>query len=114
MTQGFIFVFCGGSTLDVVKPNYNFVGAYEGIDVANGECVFFDHQLRRMTPRFTKPNRQGKFLGLIPWVESGKYVLDSGDVSTEEFLARLNEATALNPNTWFKTIEEIKDYVKGV
>ena len=110
MSDKFIFVFLDDFSVDVVSPKENLVGGYEGTDVANGVYAFFDEQLRKMVPRFAKPNREGKFFGLLHWVVSGEYELDSGTPSKQEFLTRLGRLSLVNPNPWFKTIEEIKDY----
>ncbi|MBL7662722.1 hypothetical protein JNK13_08220 [bacterium] len=108
--EKFIFVFLDDGTLDVVSPRGDLMGAYEGIDVGNGEYTFFDDQLRKMVANFTKPNREGKLLGFISWVQSGEYELKAEQPSKKEFIYRLSFISSVNPNSWFKTIEEIREY----
>lgn len=109
MMNNFLFVFLDDSTLDVVDPDSNVVGAYEGVDVASGEYAFFDSQLRKMIPTFTTPNKEGSVLGLH-WVISGKYLLEPAEVSKHEFFDRLNKTFEVNRNGWFDSVEAVKEY----
>ncbi len=109
----FVFVFLDDCSLDVVDTDSNMNGAYEGIDVENGEYAFFDSKLCKLTPTFTTPNRSAKILGLR-WTISGTYVLETFEYGPDEFMKRLQRVSVLNANRWFKTIEQVSDYVRSL
>lgn len=44
--SNFVSVFLDDCSLDVVDTDSNMNGAYEGIDLENGENAFFDSKLR--------------------------------------------------------------------
>lgn len=114
MSDPFILVFLDDATLDVVSVGDNLVGRYEGVDVEAGEYTFFDHEIKKLTPRFTKPNAKGSFLGLIKSVASGEYELVAGERDKVEFLSRLGQLTGINPNARFQSLDEIRKYVEEV
>ena len=115
MNNKFIFIFLDDSSLDVIDPTSNRAGKYEGIDVANNEYTFFDNKLRKLLPRFTKPNQTATIFGLLTFIVSGEYELDPQvEVSKEEFIIKLNNLSAINPNPWFQTIEKVREYANNL
>lgn len=109
----FVFVFLDDCSLDVVDIDSNMNGAYEGIDVENGEYAFFDSKLRKLIPTFTTPNGSGRILG-IRWASSGTYILETSEYGPDEFMNRLQRVSVLNASRWFKRIEEVSDYVRSL
>jgi hypothetical protein len=103
-----IFVFLDDSGLDVINNDTDdLCGAYEGIDVEDGAYSFFDEHLRKLHPSFLTPN---KVEGLF--VQSGTYMLQPGEEDKSGFIARLNGVTHVNPNQWFKTVDDIRKYIE--
>ena len=70
-----LYAFLEDSTLEIVEDVVEARRRYEGIDVESDVVRFFDENGRRLKPNFTVPNRSGKYLGIIRWVESGVYDL---------------------------------------
>jgi len=70
-----IFAIADDRTLCVLSSVNESQGEFEGVDVEEGIYKFFDDSGNPLVAEFTKPNKRGKFLGLIPWVESGTYRL---------------------------------------
>ena len=82
---------------------------WEGIDVESGAVHFYDQHGTYLEPRFSKPNRSGKWLGFISWVQSGSYELVPNPGANEDsFALALFEARFLNPNNWFGSFEQLK------
>jgi len=102
-----IFVFLDDRTLDVVGEKDDLCGKYEGIDVENGVYEFFDEDLHKMVPEFLVPNMEG-FLGTV----NGTYELRVSIVERDRFLSRLATLAFVNPNPWFKNIEEIRRFAE--
>ncbi|MFA6029787.1 MAG: hypothetical protein WC969_08040 [Elusimicrobiota bacterium] len=89
----------------------NIQGAYEGIDVEDGVYTFFNDKFRRLIPRFVIPNERSSFFGLFGGVQSGTYVLEPESASKkEEFLYHLGRLDSVNPNRWFKTVEDVRKF----
>ena len=106
-----IFVFLDDQTLDVVSETEDFCGRYEGIDVEDGAYAFFDNNLRKMVPCFTQPNERTTILGgFLGVVHSGIYRLEAAEVDRSDFFARLSKVVFVNPNGWFKTVEEVRKF----
>lgn len=109
-----IFVFIEDGTLEVVASLQEARRNYEGIDVESGIFQFFDEYGIYLEPRFTKPNRTGRFLGIFSWVESGEYELvPNPDAEEDSILEKLSEQILLAPNVWFRNLEEVKSYLKS-
>ncbi len=100
-----IFVFLDDSTLDVVSEKDNLCSKYEGIDVENGVYEFFDEGLHKMIPEFRTQNERA-FLGIV----SGQYELRATDVDRNSFLSRLAKVSSVNPNSWFKNVDDIRRF----
>lgn len=112
-----IFVFIEDGTLDVVEDLSEAQRCYEGVDVESGVYDFYNDQGVYLEPRFIVPNRYGKFLWLFDWSTSGVFELIPRPEELEKpiWLA-LSETNILNPNTFFKTMDDVKAYfiAKGV
>ena len=119
-----IFAFGEDGGLTVYASAEDATRDWEGIDVESGAVHFYDQSGTYLEPRFTTPNRSGKWLGLFRWVESGSYELVPNPRTSEDpFALALSEARYLSPNKWFGTLEQLKatlsaqgvsvDYVAG-
>lgn len=104
-----IFAFGDDGGLTVYGSAAEAIRDWEGIDVESGAVHFYDQHGICLEPRFSKPNRRGKLLGVIRWVESGAYELvPNPDANQDPFALALLEAEFLNPNKWFSTLEQLK------
>lgn len=108
-----IFVFIDDGTLEVIASPEEARQRYEGIDVEGGALEFFDEDGTRLEPRFTRPNRSGRFLGILGWVESGLFELVRAPGSEEDIFTRLSETVRLEPNQWFDDLNEIRQFLKN-
>ena len=112
-----IFAFVEDGTLHVYETAQEAIRAYEGIDVESGLVRFYDESGVYLEPRFIHPNRSGKTLGVIKWVESGAYDLVANPAAQEDsFALSLYETRVLDPNAWFTSLEQLKSVLaaKGV
>lgn len=109
-----IFAFIEDGTLDVVSDADEARREYEGVDVESGVIRFYDERGTPLSPRFTVPNRRGRFLGLFPWVSSGVYDLaPDPDTPCDSFALALRETVALAPNRWFASLDELRDTLRA-
>jgi hypothetical protein len=109
-----IFVFLDDGTLDVIADLEEARRDYEGIDVEGGVYRFYDEDGTRLEPRFTVPNKVRSFLGIVSSVESGKFELvRASDAGESDILKCLHDAVLLNPNPWFKDLEEVRLFLTG-
>ena len=112
-----IFAFVEDGTLHVYETAQEAIRAYEGIDVESGVVRFYDESGIYLEPRFIHPNRSGKTLGILPWVESGAYDLVANPTAQgDAFALALYETRILDPNPWFTSLEQLKSALaaKGV
>ena len=108
-----IFAFLEDGTLELVADAAEARREYEGVDVEAGVVQFYDDQGAALQPRFSVPNRSGRTLGLIPWVESGVYELvPAADPGIDSFALALAEAVSLSPNPWFSSLEALRAHVR--
>lgn len=106
-----IFTFIEDGTLDIVKDIAEVRRNYEGVDVESGVYAFYDAQGVWLRPHFTVPNKYGKCLWVISWSSSGVYELVADEtVGHDTVSVALLEARALNPNPFFRTLDEVKAY----
>ena len=106
-----LFVFSDDGTLEVIE---GLKGAchYEGIDVESGVFRFYDESGRYLQPRFTKPNKTGRFLWFFRWVESGKFELAPVPAAGQDTIwTCLQTTTVLSPNPWFQTLDDVKRFL---
>jgi hypothetical protein len=104
-----IFAFGDDGGLTVYESAAEAIRDWEGIDVESGAVHFYDQQGTCLEPRFSKPNRRGKWLGLVGWVESGTYELIPNARSEQDpFALALFEVGFLNPNKWFSSLDQLK------
>ncbi len=109
-----IFAFVEDGSVEVVAGPGEAARGYEGIDVESDVYEFFDEDGCRLEPRFSKPNRGGRFLRLFRWAESGEFELvRSADAGPEEFDAQLRGSSVLKPNPWFRSLAELRRHVEG-
>jgi hypothetical protein len=104
-----VFAFVEDGTLVVHATAADAIRQYEGIDVESGVVRFYDESGVYLEPRFTTPNRSGKWLRLVRWVESGAYQLvPNPSADTDSITLALHETSILQPNPWFATLDELK------
>ena len=104
-----IFAFVEDGTLQLLESEEDARRQFECIDVESGVVHFYDESGTFLEPRFTVPNRTGKWLGMLSWVESGTFhLVPNPDAAHDSFALALFETTALNPNRWFSSLEELK------
>ena len=109
-----LLVFLEDGTLDIVSDLAEAQRNYEGVDVESGVCAFYDETGVYLEPRFTVPNKYGKFLWIFDWCSSGVYELIPNPRTTEDPLwLALFETSSLSPNKYFKTMDEVKTYLKS-
>jgi hypothetical protein len=107
-----IFAFIEDGTVDVLENEAAARIHSEPIDVENRVVIFYSDSGTYLEPRFTKPNRRRLF-GFV--LEQGEFELvpnPAGDPVIDPFDIALTEAAILNPNPWFKTLDEIGRYVQ--
>ena len=107
-----IFVFLDDSTLDVIANLEEAQRNYEGIDVEDGVYQFFDVTGSYLEPRFIEPNKTGRFLGIVSWVESGQFELIPNTETDEDINLYLAETSEINPNPYFSSLEEVRQFFK--
>jgi hypothetical protein len=107
-----IFVFLDDSTLDVIENLEEAQRNYEGIDVENEVYQFFDETGIYLEPQFTEPNKTGRFLGILSWVESGQFELVSNTETDEDINLYLAETSEINPNPYFSSLEEVRQFLQ--
>ncbi len=105
-----IFVFAEDGSLEIVAGLDEARRNYEGIDVESGVFHFFDDTGTYLEPRFTKPNKRGRLLGIFKWVESGEFDLVPSPGVGEDILVHLADTSEMEPNSWFKSLQEVKQF----
>jgi hypothetical protein len=109
-----IFIFAEDRTLQVVNGLEEVRRNCEGIDVENRVYRFFDENGSQLEPRFTKPNKKGRLLGILSWVESGEFeLIPSSNVDEQEIFLSLLETSEMESNPGFKTLDDVKDYLQS-
>lgn len=87
-------------------------GEFEGVDVEEGIYKFYDESGNPLVAEFVKPNKRGKFLGLLPWVESGTYRLihdQSGNLP--QLLDVWDSIAGLDTNSHFSSLEDVRRFL---
>ena len=109
-----IFAFVEDGTLQVKADLAEVRRDWEGIDVESRAVEFYDEDGRALEPVFTRPNRQGRLLWMVRWVESGEYELrPATDPSMDPISVKLAETAHLHPNPWFDTLDDVRRYLAG-
>lgn len=107
-----IFIFADDRTLMVVNNVADVQMNCESIDVQNGVYQFFDEKGNYLEPSFILPNKQLKTIGPVGWVVSGKYLLKPSKIpDAPRMLTLLEGKLLLEDNVFFKSINEIKEYL---
>jgi hypothetical protein len=108
-----IFAFNEDGTLEILADADQARRDYEGVDVEAGIVNFYDERGTPLEARFSVPNRRGRFLGLFPWVESGVFdLVPAAGSMADAFALALFEAVSLEPNSWFATLDHLKDTLR--
>lgn len=104
-----IFAFVEDGTLAVHEDLASVQRAYEGVDVENQVVRFYDGRGVYLEPKFIVPNRRGRVLGLIGSITSGVFeLIPNTNAAQDSFALALYEATSLEPNPWFESLEQLK------
>jgi hypothetical protein len=108
----FILAFADDGTLHIYDSEVKAIQEWEGVDVENKVVTFYNSEGIYLKPTFTKENRYGKTLGFLPWSESGAYTLTPNPtIKDTPISVALEGVTQLEPNPWFKNIEEVKSLI---
>jgi hypothetical protein len=105
-----IFVFEEDGGVEVLEDHKRAL-AYEGLDVENMVFVFYGEDGTYLAPRFIRPNRRWLF-GLV--VSHGTYELvptPRGDPVVDPFDVALGDAVFLKPNSHFRNLASLGEYV---
>jgi len=105
-----VFVFVEDGRLEVVDTT-DLAQQYEPLDVESGVFVFYDEDGTWLEPKFTKPNRH-RLGGLV--VEQGAFELVRNSelaATVDPFEVAIGETGVLEPNKYFKSLDEISAYV---
>jgi len=107
-----MFVLADDNMLYVHDSSEVINGAYEGIDVENEEFKFFDKHGNPLIAMFDEPNQQGKIVGSLGWVGSGKYHLVPDKCSSRKSLIELMDSiSGVEGNSYFRDLSEIHSFV---
>ncbi len=110
-----IFVLTDDNVLSVYSSEAELQGACEGIDVENGVFKFFDENGVPLTPEFIEPNKQGRTLGIIPWVVSGTYTLNSSkEVNKPILIELLPTIYGIDKNPYFSELNQVHQFLTKV
>ena len=90
-----IIAFGDDTTVSVWQALEDIQREYEGIDVEGESFSFYSDDGVRLEPVFLRPNRRGRILGFIPWIESGVFTLEPRPERTDRPIWR---AFAEHPN----------------
>jgi hypothetical protein len=107
---GMIFAVVEDGTVKVLE-NEAVAQTWEPIDVESRAAVFHAEDGTWLEPRFTRANRY-RFFGLV--LEQGAFELvrnAAGDPTIDPIAVALDDAVALEPNPYFRTIDEIRQHV---
>ena len=108
-----VFAFVEDGTLRLFPSREVAAVEFEGIDVESGTVHFYDSMGRHLKPHFLAPNRVTKLFGPIGSVVSGTYELVPSEAPDEDtFAVAMHETQALEPNTWFRTLDDLKEELR--
>ena len=109
-----IFAFLEDGTLEVCDGLSEAQRRYEGIDVESGTVTFYNEDGVPLEACFTSPNRHRSFFGLFRWTTSGVYTLRANPHAAQDaFALALHETSALAPNPFFASIDQLKLELSG-
>jgi hypothetical protein len=98
--------------LHVINSESESQGAFEGIDVEEDSCKFFDETGSPLVAIFLKPNKRGRLFGILPWVESGIYSLVPDEsCGLPRLLDVWDSIAGLEANVHFATLEEVRCFL---
>jgi hypothetical protein len=114
MPPAFVIAFDEDGTVRVFESTAVAEQEFEGVDVESGVVKFYDDTGTYLQPVFSEPNQSGKILGLVSWVQSGKYTLTPNPSADEDsFALALFESSVLESNAWFGSLAELKSALAG-
>jgi hypothetical protein len=109
-----IYAFVEDGTLELIADAGEARRRYEGVDVEAGVVTFYDETGAPLQAVFSVPNRAGKTLGLLPWVESGVFdLVQATNPAGDSFALALAEAVSLEPNLWFRTLDDLRAHARA-
>lgn len=107
-----IFVFAEDGTLDIAADLTAVRVMCEPIDVESSVFQFYDADGRPLAPRFTKPNRQRKIIGMVWSLTQGEFTLEPADPSAHDPISlALLETAAMEPNPFFPDLTAVHEYL---
>jgi hypothetical protein len=107
-----IFAFIEDGSLEIKRDLSEVRRDFEAVDVENLVVEFYDDRGRPLQPVFTRPNRRRKFLGFLVSLEQGEFELrPTQDPTWDPVEVMLDETVALEPNPFFKSLEEVRKHL---
>ena len=107
-----IFVFAEDATLSIAADMDLVRTMCEPIDVESSVFQFYDADGRPLAPRFTKPNRQTKIIGMVWSLTQGEFTLEpAGSAPHDPISIALLETAALEPNPFFADLDAVRQYL---
>ena len=107
-----IFVFAEDATLSIAADVEAVRKMCEPIDVESGVFQFYDAGGRSLAPRFTRPNRQTKIIGIVWSVTQGDFTLEPAEATGYDPISvALLETAALEPNPFFADLGAVRQYL---
>jgi hypothetical protein len=104
-----VLIFADDSTVELVEGVGEVQRECEGPEVDAGVYRFFDGNGHRLNVVWDRPTRSGRFLGLIPWTTLGHYdLVREPQPALAELREELLAVTAMRPNRWFRSLDELK------
>ena len=107
-----IFVFAEDGTLEIAADLAAVRVMCEPIDVESSVFRFYDADGLPLVPRFTKPNRQRKIVGMVWSVTQGEFTLELAESPGQDPISvALLETAALEPNPYFPDLNAVRQYL---
>lgn len=107
-----IFVFAEDATLSIAADVDAVRRMCEPIDVESSVFQFYDADGRPLAPRFTKPNRQRKIIGILWSLTQGEFTLEPAESSDHDPISvALLETAALEPNPFFADLDAVRQHL---
>ena len=109
-----IFVFAEDATLSIAADVDAVRRMCEPIDVESGVFQFYDADGRPLAPRFTRPNRQTKIIGVVWSVTQGDFTLEPAETGGYDNISvALLETAALETTPFFADLGAVRHYLTG-
>ena len=110
----FVLAFIEDGKIEVFASRESAASKFDGIDVESGTVQFFEEDGTPLKAEFTSPDPSGRRYGPAGLGPYGQYSLVPDRESNDDALAlALFEASALEPNVFFASIENLKSMLRA-